>query len=52
MRPSGPDGSYMYNMRVSVSKLSTDYTVIIYPNAVGTNLNGAQTLRHVIQATK
>ena len=52
MRSSGPDGSYMYNMRVNVTKLNTDYTVIIYPNAVGADLNSAQTLRHVIQATK
>ena len=53
MRSSGPDGSYMYNMRVNVNKLNTDYTVIVYPYATGpTTLNPAHTLRHVIQATK
>ncbi len=43
------DGFYMYNLRVDVAKLNTDYTVVVYP--YGTT-NSGQTLRHVIQATK
>jgi hypothetical protein len=53
MRSSGSDGSYMYNMRVSVpaNKIGQDYTVVIYPyGTVGANAN--LTLRHVIVATK
>jgi hypothetical protein len=48
------DGSYIYNMKVSLAKLNTDYTVIIYPYANQTtgSLNPTVTLRHVIQATK
>ena len=49
MRPGG--GGYMYNMSVNIP-LNTDYTVVIYPYASGTNLNAGYTLRHVIQATK
>jgi hypothetical protein len=42
---------------VQVSKLNTDYTVVVYPYASApgvtpVKLNGGQTLRHVIQATK
>jgi hypothetical protein len=48
------DGNYLYNMKVQVAKLNTDYTVIVYPyaNQATGNLNGSLTLRHVIQATK
>jgi hypothetical protein len=53
MRPSNPNGTYIYNMQVNIP-LNTDYTVVIYPFATATpfNLNGGYTLRHVIQATK
>jgi hypothetical protein len=53
MRPSNPNGTYIYNMQVNIP-LNTDYTVVIYPMATPTplNLNGGYTLRHVIQATK
>lgn len=27
------DGFYMYNLRVDVAKLNTDYTVVVYPYA-------------------
>jgi hypothetical protein len=49
MRSSGSDGSYIYNMNVSIS-LNKDYTVIIYPFGDGQAVGS--TLRHVIQATK
>src|SRR5205085_3643244 len=49
MRSSGSDGSYIYNMNVSIP-LNTDYTIVVYP--YGTVATGAPTLRHVIQATK
>jgi Prealbumin-like fold domain len=51
MRSSGSDGSYIYNMRVNVAKLNSDYTVVIYPYGT-TAPNDKLTLRHVIQATK
>jgi len=53
MRPSNPNGTYIYNMQVNIP-LNTDYTVVIYPYAVQSTgaLNGGYTLRHVIQATK
>jgi hypothetical protein len=51
MRSNGTDGSYIYNMRVNVAKLNTDYTVVIYPYGT-TPPNNTLTLRHVIQATK
>jgi hypothetical protein len=49
MRPV--DGSYIYNLRVSVaaSDLGKDFTIIIYP--YGSTASGA-TLRHVIIPTK
>jgi hypothetical protein len=43
------DGSYIYNMRVNVQKLNTDYTIIIYPFGLA---DTTQSIRHVIQATK
>src|SRR5207237_10867149 len=49
MRSSGTDGSYIYNMNVSIP-LNTDYTVVIYPYGNGQPVG--PTLRHVIQATK
>jgi hypothetical protein len=48
MRSMG-DGSYIYNMRVNVAHLNTDYTIIIYPNG---SSDTTQSIRHVIQATK
>lgn len=50
MRPSGSDGSYIYNMNVNIP-LNTDYTVVVYPYGA-TPPNNTQTLKHVIQATK
>jgi hypothetical protein len=51
MRSLG-DGTYIYNMRVSLpsTAIGKDYTVIVYPDGVVSST--AQTLRHVIQATK
>jgi hypothetical protein len=43
------DSSYIYNMRVNVQKLNTDYTIIIYPYGM---TDQTQSIRHVIQATK
>jgi len=55
MRSSGSDGSYIYNMSVSIN-LNTPYTVIIFPywtTSSGTpNPSTMPTLRHVIQATR
>ena len=51
MRLSASDGTYIYNLSVNLPKLNTDYTVIVYPYASGTNL-GIAKLAHVIQATK
>jgi hypothetical protein len=51
MRSSGSDGSYIYNMSVNLTKLNTDYTVVIYPYWT-TGTPSGSTLRHVIQATK
>ena len=51
MRASGGDGSYMYNINVTLAKLNTDYTVVIYPYWTSGTPAGP-TLRHVIQATK
>jgi hypothetical protein len=50
MRSTGSDGSYIYNMNVSIP-LNTDYTVVIYPYWTSGTPSGP-TLRHVIQATK
>ena len=50
MRSSGSDGSYIYNMNVSIP-LNSDYTVIIYPFWTSGTASGPS-LRHVIQATK
>ena len=46
MRSNG-DGSYIYNMNVSIP-LNTDYTIVVYPYGGTTG----PSLRHVIQATK
>ena len=53
MRPTSPNGNYIYNMKVNIP-LNTDYTVVVYPyaNQATGALNGGYTLRHVIQATK
>jgi len=50
MRSSGTDGSYIYNMNISIP-LNQDYTVVIYPYWTSGTPSGP-TLRHVIQATK
>jgi hypothetical protein len=47
MRSNG-DGSYIYNMNVNLTKLNTDYTIIVYPYGTG----DPRKLGHVIQATK
>jgi len=47
MRSNG-DGTYIYNMKVQLPSLNTDYTVLIYPYGS----SNAQKLGHVIQATK
>jgi subtilisin family serine protease len=53
MRPTTPNGTYIYNMKVQIP-LNTDYTVVVYPyaNQATGVLNTGYTLRHVIQATK
>jgi hypothetical protein len=51
MRSNGTDGSYIYNMMVSLTRLNTDYTVVIYPYWTSGTPSGP-TLRHVIQATR
>ncbi len=48
------DGAYIYNMKVSVANLNTDYTIMIYPyatSAADTDVSKG-TMRHVVQATK
>jgi hypothetical protein len=50
MRSSASDGSYIYNMRISLSQLNAPWTIIIYPYGNGQPVG--PTLRHVIQATK
>jgi PKD repeat protein len=47
MRSQG-GGDYIYNMQVNLPKLSTDYTVVIYPYGTTSPVQ----LGHVIQATK
>jgi PKD repeat protein len=51
MRSNGSDGSYIYNMNVTLARLNTDYTVVIYPYWTSGTASGP-TLKHVIQATK
>jgi hypothetical protein len=48
MRPSGTDGSYIYNLSISGMNLNTDYTIVIYPYGTVSS----QYLAHVIQTTK
>ena len=45
------DGSYIYNLRVSLpsAEIGKDWTIIVYP--YGKSAGGA-TLRHVIVATR